>query len=222
MQCFDSREDLERAVKSLATREPRFASVLKEHGTPSLRQAEAGLSGLLMIVTEQFLSLQAAAAIWSRVAAALDPVSAQTVLAASPDRLKSLGLSNAKIKSFHCIARNMVEGRLNFEVIATMDDESARATLVTLPGVGPWTAEIYLLSVLQRADAWPAGDLALQASVQDLLSLGERPSPKEMITLAEPWRPYRAAAARLLWSHYRGLKGLKQAGYGVMILSKLE
>lgn len=211
MQCYNSIDELASATAWLTRVEPRFAVVLDRHGVPSLRQGEAGLSGLLMIVTEQFLSLQAASAIWSRVATALGTISARTVLAAAPDELKALGLSHAKVRSFHGIAQAVADGLLDFGRLAELSDADAHQHLTRLPGVGPWTADIYLLANLQRTDAWPAGDLALQRAAQDLFARTTRPSPKEMAELAAPWKPHRAAAARLLWSHYRGLKGLGQA-----------
>ncbi len=176
-----------------------------------MRQADAGLVGLLMIVTEQFLSLAAAAAIWNRVVLAIQPMTAETLLAVDAEQLKSLGLSNAKVRTFHAVAEAVLSGTLDFDLLATLDNPAVHATLCRLPGIGPWTADIFLLSNLQRADAWPVGDLALQAAAQDLLALGERPLPKAMQAIAEPWRPNRAAAARLLWAHYRSLKGLTQA-----------
>ncbi len=164
-----------------------------------------------MIVTEQFLSLPAAAAIWARVFQAVQPFSAAGLLAAEPEKLKSLGLSNAKVRTFHAVAQATLAGELNFESLSMEVNAAVHATLCKLPGIGPWTADIYLLSNLQRTDAWPVGDLALQASAQNLLGLHERPSQKAMLALGEPWRPHRACAARLLWAHYRGIKGLMQA-----------
>ncbi len=164
-----------------------------------------------MIVTEQFLSLSAAAAIWTRVFQAVQPFTAAGLLAAEPEKLKLLGLSNAKIRTFHAVAQATLSGELDFEILARENDAAVHAALCKLPGIGPWTADIYLLSNLQRADAWPVGDLALQVSAQNLLGLNARPSQKAMVALAERWRPHRACAARLLWAHYRGLKGLIQA-----------
>jgi DNA-3-methyladenine glycosylase II len=207
MQSYLSRHDLDTAIASLCAVEPRFMAVHERHGTPSLRVAQDGLEGLLMIVTEQFLSLQAAAAIWRRVFAAVQPFTVGTILAQPDEVLKSLGLSNAKVRTFKAVAIC----NLNFDVLARSPDAEVHRTLCALPGIGPWTTDIYLLSCLQRCDAWPVGDLALQLAAQDLLGLAGRPTPKDMLALAEPWRPHRAAAARLLWSHYRGLKGVKQA-----------
>jgi DNA-3-methyladenine glycosylase II len=125
--------------------------------------------------------------------------------------LLSLGLSRAKAKSFHGLAAAVQTKALDFKHLATLDDEAAQKYLVALPGIGPWTADIYLLSSLQRADVWPWGDVALQAAAQNLFALRARPEKKKMIALAEPFRPYRSVAARLLWSHYRSLKAMPQA-----------
>ncbi len=164
-----------------------------------------------MIVTEQFLSLSAAAAIWSRVRNAIEPFDATTICKFSPDQLLGFGLSRAKAKSFHEIAARVLDGRLNFLEYEDLDENTIPKKLCTLPGVGPWTADIYLLAVMGATDAWPSGDLALRIAMQDFLQLDHRPEIKEMPILAAAWRPHRAVAARLLWSHYRGLKGLQQA-----------
>ncbi len=200
-----------RAVKQLCKTEPRLKPVVKAHGVPSSRASEEGLAPLLQIVCEQFLSLKAAAAIWARVDKRIGRVTAKNVLLVSQEELLSLGLSRAKAKSFHGLADSVLAKTLDFKHLATLDDDAAQKYLVALPGIGPWTADIYLLSSLQRADVWPWGDVALQAAAQDLFNLKTRPEKKQMIALAEPFRPYRAVAARLLWSHYRSLKALPQA-----------
>ena len=203
--------DLEISLVKLCEVEPRFRPTLDQHGTPSLRTSPQGLEGLLMIVTQQFLSLQAADAIWARVRKNIEPFDAETILNLSAEELLRLGLSRAKIKTFYETARRVLNGQLNFIELETHDEENVTKQLCDLPGVGPWTADIYLLAVMGAADAWPAGDLALRIAVQDFLKLNQRPEIKDMAHLAENWRPHRAVAARLLWSHYRGLKGIKQA-----------
>jgi DNA-3-methyladenine glycosylase II len=210
MQSYRTTADLEAAINHLIACEPRFGTVHKTHGTPSLRASEGGIKALLMIVTEQFLSLKAAAAIWARVEAALETLTPSNLLTQDAETLLALGLSRAKVKTFHAVAKAVDDRALDFETLHQAPDAAVHATLCALPGIGPWTADIYLLSVLGRADAWPAGDLALQLAAQHLLALSERPSRKQMAVIAEAWRPHRAAAARLLWSHYRSLKGLKQ------------
>jgi DNA-3-methyladenine glycosylase II len=211
MKRLSNAADLETSVVHLCKIEPRFRPILDLHGMPSLRTSPQGIEGLLMIVTEQFLSLQAAAAIWARVRKGVEPFDAETILNLSVEELLSLGLSRAKVKTFHETARRVLTGELDFKVLEKHDEENVARQLCALPGVGPWTADIYLLSVMGASDAWPAGDLALRIAVQDFLKLNDRPEIKDMPRHAEAWRPYRAVAARLLWSHYRGLKGLKQA-----------
>ena len=211
MKRFHSLSDLEKSVAEICLIEPRFRNVIERHGIPSLRTSPQGIEGLLMIVTEQFLSLSAAAAIWARVRKAIEPFDAHMILKFSSDELLGLGLSRAKAKTFHEAATRVLDGRLDFESYDELSEEDIANKLCALPGVGPWTADIYLLSVMGAADAWPSGDLALRIAVQDFLKLNERPEIKDMLGLAELWRPHRAVAARLLWSHYRGLKGLQQA-----------
>ncbi len=211
MHSYRSIAELERGIAHVVAREPRFGPVVTAHGLPSLRQAEDGLAGLLTIVTEQFLSLGAAAAIWQRIETAVIPFTPDIVLSFDKERLMALGLSSAKVRTFHGVADAVRSRALDFEVLHSASNSEIHRILCALPGIGPWTADIYLLSCLARADAWPVGDLALQRAAQDLLCLPARPDGRDMLRLAEPWRPHRAAAARLLWSHYRGIKGLKQA-----------
>ncbi len=196
--------ELVKAVDTLCELEPRFKPIVARHGIPSLRASPQGLEGLLMIITEQFLSLQAAASIWARLKARLEICEAASVLACSETELVSLGLSRTKSKAFHAAARCNLD-------FTGLDETEVSKKLCAIHGVGPWTADIYLLSVLGAADAWPKGDLALSIAIHDFLNLEERPKISEMAGLAANWRPHRAMAARLLWSHYRGLKGLQQA-----------
>ena len=204
-------EELAKAVRALCRREPRFKAVVKQHGVPSLRTSPAGLETLLTMVTEQFLSLSAAAAIWKRLKLRLEDCHHTTILACPQEELLALGLSRAKAKSFHGLAQAVADGVIDFHLLDSLEDADAHKALVALPGIGPWTADIYLLTVMLRPDAWPWGDVALQASAHNLFGLPARPDKKQMIALGEDFRPHRATAARLLWAHYRGLKKLSQA-----------
>ncbi|MCA0431973.1 MAG: DNA-3-methyladenine glycosylase 2 family protein [Proteobacteria bacterium] len=206
-----SADSLTDAVAELCAREPRFAPVVARHGVPSLRQEAPGIRALLMTVNDQFLSLAAAAAIWQRVEARLGPCAPATILACPQEELLTLGLSRAKARSFHGIATAAQNGSIDWDSLATLEDEAARKALLALPGVGPWTADIYLLSVELRPDVWPWGDLALQAAAHNLFALPARPGRPGMLALGERFAPFRAVAARLLWSHYRDVRGLKQA-----------
>ena len=205
------QNSLAEAVEMLCLREPRFRAIVAQHGLPSLRQAVGGLEGLLQIVTEQFLSLAAAGAIWNRLFLRLQPFTAETILACPPAELLGLGLSNAKVRSYHGIAKLIQSQDFTPEQLSVLADAEAQKILLALPGVGPWTADIYLLSVLLRPDVWPWGDVALQIAAADIFGLAMRPDKTEMMGIGANFHPHRAVLARLLWSHYRGMKRLKQA-----------
>jgi DNA-3-methyladenine glycosylase II len=203
---FETQSDLEDAIETLVKQDKRLKPVLELTGMPALRQREPGFAGLAAIVCGQQLSTASAAAIWGRVSKAFDPFHHDAIGKARADRLGRLGLSAAKIKTLKHIARELAAERLNLDVLANEEADIAHNTLTALPGIGPWTADIYLLFCLGHGDAWPAGDLAVQEAVKIGLGLKERPSTKQMAPLAEPWRPLRGAAAHLWWAYYRVLK----------------
>ena len=203
---LETQTDLEDAIHALVNLDPRLRPVLEVAGMPALRRREPGFAGLAAIVCGQQLSTYAAAAIWRRVIAAFDPFHHDRIKSARGDRLARLGLSTAKIKSMKAIAAELAAERLNLDVLAEEDADAAHHTLIALHGIGPWTADIYLLFCLGHGDAWPAGDLALQEAMRIGLGLKARPSAKQMLPLAEPWRPLRGAAAHLWWSYYHAVK----------------
>ena len=205
-----SDADIAEGLAYLTCREPRFADIVGRLGPPPLRRAPEGLPGLLRIVTEQMLSLKAADAIWRRLERELHPLDPPAILRRRDKTLMKLGLSGAKARTFKALARAVSEGRLPVDTLSHHHDEEATARLIAIPGIGPWTADIYLLSCLGRSDVWPIGDVALQAAAAHAFGLTERPGARDMTALGEPWRPWRAVAARLLWAHYRSLKGLSQ------------
>src|SRR5579864_2172808 len=203
---LNSQADLEDAIRALLKLDPRFQPVFAVAGMPALRRREPGFVGLAHIVCGQQLSTASASAIWARLSAAFDPLDHEALRRARVDRLGRLGLSAAKIKTLKNLAREIASERLNLEVLANEDADAAHHTLTSLHGIGPWTADVYLLFCLGHGDAWPAGDLAVQEAVKLGLGLKRRPTAKEMAPLAEPWRPMRGAAAHLWWSYYRALK----------------
>ena len=203
---LNTQADLEQAIHALMKQDPRLEPIFEVAGMPALRRREPGFAGLAAIVSGQQLSTASAAAIWARVSAAFDPFDHDALRRARADRLGRLGLSAAKIKTLKGVARELAAGRLNFDVLANEDADAAHNTLTALHGIGPWTADVYLLFCLGHGDAWPAGDLAVQEAVKIGLSLKTRPTAKQMVPLAEPWRPMRGAAAHLWWSYYRVLK----------------
>jgi len=207
-------ESLEAAVRyyrdvlglKLLKQDPRLKPIFEIAGMPALRRRAPGYAGLAAIICGQQLSTASAAAIWARVSAAFDPFHHDTLRKARAGRLGRLGLSAAKIKTLKNLAREIASERLNLEVLANEDADAAHNTLTSLHGIGPWTADVYLLFCLGHGDAWPAGDLAVQEAVKIGLGLKTRPTAKQMTPLAEPWRPLRGAAAHLWWSYYRAMK----------------
>ena len=203
---LNTQADLENAVHALVKQDLRLKPVFELAGMPALRRRAPGFAGLAAIVCGQQVSTASAAAIWGRVSAAFDPFHHDALKKARADRLGRLGLSGAKIKTLKNLARELAAERLNLEVLANEDADLAHNTLTALHGIGPWTADVYLLFCLGHGDAWPAGDLAVQEAVKIGLGLKTRPTAKAMAPLAEPWRPLRGAAAHLWWSYYRALK----------------
>ena len=201
-----SETDLDRGLAHLVKADPRFAQVLAVAGRPPLRRRPAGFPGLVATMIGQQLSTASANAIWSRLAAAYDPFLPEALRRARVARLKQVGLSEGKIRALKLLATALATGDLDLDALATMDADEAHRALVGLHGVGPWTADSYLLFCLGHADAWPAGDLALREALRLAFALAERPSVKAMVPLAEPWRPWRGVAALLLWSYYRAIR----------------
>jgi DNA-3-methyladenine glycosylase II len=203
--------DLDAALIALTQADPRFAAVLERAGRPPLRRRPDGYAGLAAIICSQQLSTASAGAIWGRLAAAFDPLEPASIVRARAARLARLGLSAPKIRALKEIARAIARGELALAELRNLTAEDAHAALIKVHGIGPWTADIYLLTCLGHADAWPAGDLALQEAARMAFGLGARPNAKEMVELAEPWRPWRGVAARMLWTYYRAVKGREVA-----------
>ena len=203
---LNTQADLEEAIHALVRQDTRLKPILAIAGTPALRRREAGFVGLAHIVCGQQLSTASAAAIWARLSAAFDPFDHHACRRVRADRLGRLGLSAAKIKTLKTIARELAADRLNLDMLAEQEADAAHRALTSLHGIGPWTADVYLLFCLGHGDAWPAGDLAVQEAIRIGLGLETRPNPKQMAFIAEPWRPWRGAAAHLWWSFYRAMK----------------
>jgi DNA-3-methyladenine glycosylase II len=198
--------DLDHAIARLIDADPRFGAVLARAGRPPLRRRADGFAGLASIVVSQQLSTASAKAIWERLNQAFDPFDHSAVLHARAARLARAGLSAPKIRALKAIAKAIDRGDLDLPALVDKPAEEAHAALTAVHGIGPWTADIYLLFCLGHADAWPAGDLALQEAARLVLALESRPTAKEMGPLAESWRPWRGAAACMLWTYYRAAK----------------
>ncbi|HEX7532733.1 MAG TPA: DNA-3-methyladenine glycosylase 2 family protein [Methyloceanibacter sp.] len=197
-----TKADLRAGVAALVGACPHLARVHAVAGAPPLRRRPAGFKGLARIIVGQQLSVASAAAIWARLEARVQPFTAQELLTV-PDRdLRAAGLSRVKIATLRGLAHALDDGTLDLDALTHAPDEIIHAELTALKGIGPWTADIYILFCLARADAWSPGDLALQYAVRDALVLDARPGLDEMVAIAEAWRPWRSVAARLLWAYY--------------------
>jgi DNA-3-methyladenine glycosylase II len=189
-------------LRELAGRDPELARIHADFGTPPTWFREPGFPTLLHIILEQQVSLASARAAYERLSSLASPLTPARFLALKDTELKGAGFSRQKIIYGRHLAEAIASGRLNLEALAVADDAEVKASLTALKGIGSWTADIYLLMSLRRADAWPAGDLALAVALQEVKNLDTRPTPLELIELAEGWRPWRAVAARLLWHYY--------------------
>ncbi|MBW7884266.1 MAG: DNA-3-methyladenine glycosylase 2 family protein [Caldilineaceae bacterium] len=197
-----TEELLSQAVAELAARDDDLARVVTRHGAPPLWAREPGFPTLILLILEQQVSLASARAAFTRLQDRLGTVNPTGLLALTDDELRAVGFSRQKTGYARHLAQAMVDGRFDPDLLPAQDDDTVRAELIKLKGIGPWTADIYLLMVLRRPDVWPAGDLALATAAQQVKGLATRPTPQELVELAEGWRPWRAVAARLLWHHY--------------------
>jgi DNA-3-methyladenine glycosylase II len=193
---------LAHGVAALAARDPDLAEIYTRLGIPPLWARPSGFGTLVHIILEQQVSLASARAAYDKLCAAVDPLTPEGLLALDDATLKAIGFSRQKTGYARHLAQTLVTGTLDLDELVVQDDDIVRTRLIALKGIGPWSAEIYLLMALRRADAWPAGDLGLQVAAHAIKGLPARPDPVTLTTLAEAWRPWRAVAARLLWHHY--------------------
>ena len=208
--------DLDRAIADLALRDPDLvAHLLEVGGRPPLRRRAAGFEGLAAMVVSQQVSTASAAAIFARLQAALPGLAVADLLAAPDPVLRGAGLSAGKILTLRAAAAAVLDGRLPLDRLAELPADEAAARLTALRGIGPWTAQLYLLSCLGHADAWPPGDIALEEAARLALGLAARPDRAALARIAERWRPHRAVAARLLWGYYRARKARDGWGIGL-------
>lgn len=201
---------LQRHMRALLKLDPRLRPIAKRAGAFEIRLTPGGFSGLTRIICGQQLSVASARAIWGRFAArpgALDP---STYLTIDEATIRGVGFSAGKYRTVRVIAEAVVGGELDFDLVETLPPEDAAAYLTAHKGIGPWTAEIYLMFCSGHPDIFPAGDLALQKAVGHALEMETAPTAKQLIEIAKPWSPYRHAAALLFWKYYAVV--LRKAG----------
>ncbi|MBP2550203.1 DNA-3-methyladenine glycosylase II [Neorhizobium galegae] len=201
MAKIKSDADIAEGLTALCLLDPCLVRVVDAAGPVPLRLAEPGFAGLAHIIVSQMVSKASASAIWRRMSAQ-GTVDAANYLAHTPDVVAGFGLSRAKARTLETLARAVVEGHLDLDGLADLEDEDIQARLVALPGIGPWTAEVYRMLCLGSRDIFPAGDVALRAAVGHAFQWSQRPTADEVAERALFWRPWRAVAARLFWAYY--------------------
>ena len=206
---IDCEEDMLRAIRALRRKCRVMRRVHDATGLPPLRRREAGFAGLVRIIVGQQLSVASANAIWGKCERVIKPMSARRVAQLDDDALREAGLSRPKIKTLRALAKAVTADGLDLTGMHGASDDEVYMALTSVSGIGPWTADIFMLACLGRPDAFAPGDLALQIAAQHAFELDERPTSHELVELAEKWRPWRSVSARLLWSYYQVVKDQK-------------
>jgi len=203
-----TQQTLALAARELAARDELLAAIHAKYGAPPLWQRATGFRTLVHIILEQQVSLSSAKSMLSRLETAIQPFTPERFLDLGDDYLRGLGVTRQKSAYLLHLAKSIVSGRLSLRGLARLSDDEVLIRLTGIKGIGLWSANIYLLMAMRRADIWPAGDLALAVAVKELKNLAARPSPLELEEIAEQWRPHRAVAARMLWQYYLGRKSV--------------
>ena len=190
------------AAADLCAADADLAAIVEAHGLPEFWAREPGFPTLVLLILEQQVSLASAKAAYDRLEARLGGVTPDGIVVSSDEELRADGFSRQKNRYVRALSAALLDGSLDLEAVALLDDDGVREALVALPGIGRWTAEVYLLSALRRPDTWPVGDIALQEAARRARWLDVRPSPAELEVIGDAWRPHRASAARLLWHLY--------------------
>jgi len=195
------------AVELLTAEEPSFARIVELHGIPPFWNRPEGFPTLVWLIMEQQVSLESGAAMYRRLHGLIAEMTPEAILEAGPEALRSIGVTRQKIGYLIDLASGMVTGEIDLDSLSVAPAPVARPRLLRIKGIGPWTADAYLLSALRHADVFPVGDRALQVGTAETLGLAAVPSPDDLELLSLPWRPVRAAAARLIWHAYLETRG---------------
>ena len=205
MRTIETEADIEEGLAHLARRDRRLGKVIRAAGPVPLRRTGSGLAGLLRIVCGQQVSVASAAAIFARFEAAFPGMSAPAIATADDAAFRAAGLSGPKIRTFRAVAA-AVAGGPDLDALATLPGEEAHRRLTAIQGVGPWTADVYLLFCLGHADVFPSGDLALRHAVADAFGLAPPVKADALAAMAARWSPWRGVAAGLFWAYFRATR----------------
>lgn len=197
---------LARHLAALSAADPRLAAIIARAGPVGLRTTPGGFHGLAKIICGQQLSVASAAAIWTRFAAIEGALAPHSYITLDEGMIRATGFSAGKIRTLRGVAEAVVAGALDFSHVESLPAEAAIAALTGLHGVGPWTAEVYLLFCAAHPDVFPGGDLALQKAVAHALGLPGRPDARAIAPITRAWSPYRGAAALMFWRYFAALR----------------
>jgi DNA-3-methyladenine glycosylase II len=203
---------LPQAVADLTGRDPRLARILADYGLPPMWEREPGFPTLLRTILEQQVSLASAGAAYNKLLAIAAPLTPEGFLELDDAQFKAAGFSRQKTRYGRELAAAIVDGQMDLDRLQTLEDDDVRAELTRVKGIGRWTADIYLLLAMRRPDIWPIGDLALATAVQQAMGLAATPAPAQMEAIGAAWRPWRSAAARLLWHYYLSARPSPEGG----------
>lgn len=194
--------DIDQGLAALVVIDPRLKAIVQKAGPLPLRLSPPGFAGLAHIIVSQVVSRASADAIWRKMEDGIGEVTAQNYLARTAIDQPNFGLSRAKAKTLNGVATAVVERKLNFDALNAIGEEQAFRELTSLGGIGPWTAQVYLMFCGGHADIFPSGDSALQAAVARAFEMEVRPTQKMLDRIASEWSPWRSVAARLFWAYY--------------------
>jgi len=197
-----SRASLAEGTRHLAEADPHLGRVVARHGVPPMFGRRPGFATLVHIILEQQVSIAAALTMFRRLGQHVGGVTPETIARLGVQGMRDFGLTRQKSAYCHGLAERVLDGRLDLAAVARSDEHAARAALLEVPGVGPWTVDIYLLMALRRPDVWPRGDLALAAALRETRGLRKLPDHEQQARITARWRPWRSVAARILWMHY--------------------
>lgn len=203
-----TQKTLALAARELAARDRLLANIHATYGDPPMWQRATGFRTLVHIILEQQVSLSSAKSMLLRLETNIQPFTPERFVEVGESYLRGLGVTRQKSAYLLHLSQSLVSGRLKLQSLSRLSDDQVLVRLTGIKGIGLWSANIYLLMAMRRADIWPAGDLALAVAIKELKGLATRPSPEQLELMAEAWRPHRAVAARMLWQYYLGRKSV--------------
>ena len=207
MKEIKSHENIRTGLIELQKLDPSLIPIIKQTPSVALRRDQQGFQGLARIIIGQHVSTASAAAIHARFITEISPITPQNYLIASQDTLTKIGLTKAKQSTLTILSTAIMEKTLDLDTINQLPEQEAIAQLTSLKGIGPWTAEVYLLFCAGHPDIFAAGDLAIREAVRQAFNMAMRPPEKELRSIALKWSPLRGIASRLFWSYYAVIKG---------------